>query len=50
MTKINGILIVDIKDMQELIQKYDSNQTVKITLIRQKVDKYEEIEFNLDLK
>ena len=50
LTKINGILIVDIKDMQELIQKYDSNQTVKITLIRQKVDKYEEIEFNLDLK
>jgi len=50
LTKINGILINDVKDMQEIIQKYDSNQTVKITLMRQKVDKYEEIEFNLDLK
>lgn len=48
--KINGILINDTKSMQEIIQKYASNQTVKITLMRQNVDEYEEINFNLDLK
>lgn len=48
--KINGVSINDIKAMQEIIQKYDSNQTVKITLMRQKVDEYEEIEFSVDLK
>lgn len=47
---IDDQAITDMKMMQELIQKRETNQQIKISLMRQKLEKYEKIEFILNLK
>lgn len=49
-TKINGINIAGMKQVQDFLKTCKPKQNIRIELMRQKLDKYDKIEIELELK